>query len=361
VDPGFNPERVLSLTLTLPQSRYSQNAQINNFYNQLIERIEVLPGVRSAAIAYDHPLESNWIDSFTIEGQAVGEQSLSANFNPVSPDYFGAVGAQLLRGRLFTASDDQDHPGVIIVNEAFVRRFFPHEDALGRRIRPSPPARIWGDQRPASFEIVGIARDIKSAGLKAEAEPTYYVPASQSPLQDMTILVRTEGDPSDLVPALRSTVTSIDPNQPIATVNTMEKIVSDSIAQPRLHMVLMGLFGALALLLAAVGIYGLLSFSVTQRTQEIGIRMALGATWQDVMTLVLKNGMALVVIGELLGLAGAFALTRLMRGLLFGVGTTDGFVFVVVVIVLSVVAFAACYIPARRATKVDPLAALRCE
>ncbi len=363
VDPGFQPARVLSLGLTLPSSKYAQPNQINNFYNQLLERISNLPGVQAATIAYDHPLQSNWVDSFDIEGRVAQPESrsLSANFIPVGPDYFGTVGAQLFIGRQFTRQDDQDHPGVAIVNESFVRQYFPNENPLGRRIRPGPPGRIWNNQRLTSFEIVGVVRDVKSAGLEASSEPAYYLPASQAPLQDMTILVRTVTEPTAMVPALRQVVWSIDPNQPIASVSTMEKIVADSIAQPRLNMLLMGLFGGLALVLAAVGIYGLLSYAVTQRTQEMGIRMALGAQVSDVLKLVLKQGMLLALAGEVIGLVGAFALTRLIRGLLFGVTPTDASTFIAVVGVLTTIALLACYFPARRATRVDPLVALRYE
>lgn len=363
VDPGFSPNNVLSLTMSLPRSRYGDEQKINTFYNQLIERISQVPGVRAAAIGYDHPLQANWIDAFAIEGRpapASGE-SLSANFNPVSPDYFRTVGTQIVTGRQFTAQDDQDHPGVVIVNEAFVRRFFPNEKAMGQRLRLSAPARIWRNQRLTSFEIIGIARDVKSAGLNAESGPAYYVPATQGPVQDMTILVRTRDDPIALVPALRNAVLTIDPNQPIANINTMDKVVDDSIAQPRLSMTLMGLFGVLALILAAVGIYGLLSYEVTQRTQEMGIRIALGAQVTDVLRLVLKQGMMLILLGEVLGLIGAVVLTRLIRSLLFGVTPTDATTFIGVSAVLAVVALLACYFPARRATKVDPLVALRYE
>jgi putative ABC transport system permease protein len=361
VDPGFKAERVLSLGLTLPASKYNEPRQINSFYSQLLERIGAVPGVQAATISYDHPLEANWIDSFAIEGRPDPRpgESPSANFNPVGPDYFNTVSARIVSGRSFTPQDDQDHPGVAIVNEAFARQYFPNENAVGKRIRPSPPARIWQNQRLTSFEIVGIVRNVKSSGLNAETDPAYYLPASQAPLQDMTILVRTAGDPVAIVPSLRQAVWSIDPNQPIATVKTMEQIVSDSIAQPRLNMAVMGLFGGLALILAAVGIYGLLSYAVTQRTQEMGIRMALGAQVSDVLGLVLKQGMALALIGEAIGLAGAFALTRLMRGLLFGVTPTDATTFVAVAGVLTTIALLACYLPARRATKVDPVVALR--
>ncbi len=363
VDPGFKAERVLALNLTLPATRYQKPEQINGFFNQLTQNISALPGVQSTAISYDHPLESNWIDGFAIEGKPDPKpgESLSANFNPVGPDYFQTVGAQIVSGRMFTAQDDPDHPGVAIVNEAFVRQYLPNDDVFRTRIRPSPPARIWNNQRLTSFQIVGVVRNIKSSGLNADADPAYYIPASQAPLADMTVLVRTQNDPRSLIPALRQAVWSIDPNQPIATVNTLENIVAESISQPRLNMILMGLFGGLAMLLASVGIYGLLSYSVTQRTQEMGIRMALGAQGGDVLRLVLKQGLALALVGEAIGLIGAFVATRFIRGLLFGVAPTDAMVFVGVAGVLTTIALFACYIPARRATKVDPLVALRCE
>jgi predicted permease len=353
----------LSAGLTLPNSKYAEPTQINNFHKQLLDRIATLPGVKTATIAYDHPLQSNWLDSFQIEGRVLSSnnQSTSANFIPVGPNYFDTVSVQLVAGRTFTPLDDQDHPGVAIVNESFIKHYFPNENALGQRLKPSPPARIWDNQRLTSFEIVGVVRDVKLAGLEAPSEPAYYLPASQAPLQDMTLLVRTTTDPLSLVGAVRGAVLSIDPNQPIANISTLEKVVDESIAQRRLNMLLMGLFGALAMLLSAVGIYGLLSHAVTQRTQEMGIRMALGAQVNDVLKLVLKQGMTLVVIGEAVGLAGAFALTRLIRGLLFGVTPNDVTTFVVVAAVLGVVALLACYFPARRATKVDPLIALKYE
>ncbi|HKV35457.1 MAG TPA: ABC transporter permease [Pyrinomonadaceae bacterium] len=362
VDPGFKAQRVLSAGITLPVSKYREPLLINNFFNQLSERVAAVPGVESVSIAYDHPLQSNWLDSFEIEGRAgTPENSESANFIPVGPDYFNTVGVQAVSGRTFTPRDDADHPGVAIVNEAFVRHYFPNENPLGRRIRPSPPGRIWDGKKLTSFEIVGVVRDVKFDGLAEASEPAYYLPATQSPLNDMTILVRTTSDPQSIISGLRQAVWAIDPNQPLSNVNTLEQIVSESIAQPRLNMLLMMLFGGLALLLSAVGIYGLLSYAVTQRTQELGIRMALGANVTDVLKLVLKQGMFLALAGEVIGLAGAFALTRLMRGLLFGVTPTDTTIFAGVVAVLTLTALLACYLPARRATKVDPLVALRYE
>ena len=363
VDPGFKSERVLSAGLTLPRAKYTGPTEINNFFKQLHERVSMIPGVEAATIAYDHPLQSNWLDSFAIEGRVLpaGTQPPSANFIPVGPTYFETVRAEILRGRAFTAQDDQDHPGAVIINEAFARHYFPNEEPLGRKLRPGPPGRIWDGERLTSFEIVGVVRDVKFDGLAAAAEPAYYLPASQAPLEDMTVLVRTSSDPRAVIGSLRQAVWAIDPNQPLSNVKTLEQIVSESIAQPRLNMVLMMLFGGLALLLSAVGIYGLLSYAVTQRTQELGIRMALGANVTDVLKLVLKQGMLLALIGEAIGLVGAFVLTRLMSGLLFGVTPTDTTIFAGVVVVLTLTALLACYLPARRATKVDPLIALRYE
>jgi putative ABC transport system permease protein len=359
-DPGFTSNNVLSAHVTLaPQ--YHKPLKTNDFYNQLIERISVLPDVDAVAIAYDHPLESNMVDDFKIEGRTEPESGrpASANFQPVSWDYFRTVGMTIISGRPFTQLDDQDHSGVAIVNEAFARQYLPQGKALGQRIQPVLPAQLWNNERLTSFEVVGIVRNVKSAGWNAESEPTYYLPATQAPFQAMTILVRTRNDPATLVSALRNAVQTIDPAQPVTNIRTLDQIVSDSIAQPRLNMLLMGLFGGLALILAAVGIYGLLSYAVTERTREIGTRMALGAQVPDVLRLVLKQGMTLALIGEVIGLVGAFALTRVIRGLLFGVAPTDAMTFIAVAAVLTSVALLACYFPARRAAKVDPLVALR--
>jgi len=362
VDPGFQAEHVVKLDLTL-SSKYAKPEAINQFFKQFDDSVSKLPGVQSVAIAYDHPLQTNWVDSFQIEGRVSATEgaSLQANFNPIGPDYFKTLGMHLMSGRGFTPQDDQDHPGVAVVNESFVRHYFPNESPFGRHITPGPPGRIWQGKKLTSFEIVGVVHDVKSAGLQAPTQPTYYLPAAQAPLQDMTVIVRTTTEPLSIIPELRQAVLAIDPGQPISNISTMEKIVSDSISRPRLNMFLMGLFGALALILASVGIYGLLSYSVTQRTQEMGIRMALGAQVTDVLKLVLRQGMTLALIGEALGLVGAFALTRVMQRLLFGVTPTDATIFISVVGILTTTAVLACYLPARRAAKVDPLVALRYE
>jgi putative ABC transport system permease protein len=363
VDPGFQPERVLSVGITLPFTKYAEPQRINQFFSALQNDIVSVPAVKSAAIAYDHPLQRNWSESFEIEGQVIppDQRAPVANFNPISPDYFKTVGTQLVSGRPFNADDNHDHPGVAIVNEAFVRKYLRDGNVIGRRIKTNQAPRIWKDDRYAWFQIVGVVRDVKNSGLKEAGEPTYYLPAAQVPLQDMMLLVRTSREPTAIISSVQRAVWAIDPNQPIADVKTMEQIVSDSVAQPRFNMFLMGMFGVLALLLAVVGIYGLLSYAVTQRKQELGIRMALGANRVDVLKLVLRQGMTLALLGEAVGLTGALALTRVMRGLLFGIGPFDASTFVTVALATTFVALVACYIPARRATKVDPLVALRYE
>jgi putative ABC transport system permease protein len=306
----------------------SQNRLVNSSIDSTKESL-TLPGVESRAIAYDNPLQTNWVESFEIEGEVLPKDTRprTASFNPIGPDYFATIGTQLISGRIFTPQDDHAHPSVAIVNETFVRKYFPNQSPLGKRIRVSQPARVWKDQNLVLFEIVGVVHDVKSAGLQAPSEPTYYLPSAQVPLQDMTLLVRTTSEPTAIVPAIRQAVLAVDPNQPISNIDTMEHIVSDSIAQPRLNMFLMGLFGILALVLAMVGIYGLLSYAVTQRTQEMGIRMALGAQVADVLRLVLRQGMTLAIIGQAVGLLGAFALTRVIQRLLFGVTPTDITIF----------------------------------
>jgi len=361
VDPGFQPERVLSVGITLPFTKYAEPQRINQFFSALQNDIMSVPAVKSAAIAYDHPLQTNWTESFEIEGQVIpsDQRAPVANFNPISPDYFKTVGTQLVSGRHFNADDNHDHPGVAIVNEAFVRKYLPDGNVIGRRIKTNQAPRIWRDDRYAWFQIVGVVRDVKNSGLKEAGEPTYYLPAAQVPLQDMMLLVRTSSEPTAIISSVQRAVWTIDPNQAISDVKTMEQVISDSVAQPRFNMFLMVMFGVLALLLAVVGIYGLLSYAVTQRKQELGIRMALGANRVDVLKLVLRQGMTLALLGEAVGLIGALALTRVMRGLLFGIGPFDAGTFVTVAIATTLVALAACYIPARRATKVDPLVALR--
>jgi putative ABC transport system permease protein len=322
-----------------------------------------VPGVRSATIAYDQPLTSNWIDSFTIEGRPAPEpgQTPSESFRPVGEDYFRTLGIELRTGRHFTPQDDPQHPGATIINEAFARKYFPNEDPLGQRLQASTPARMSNGPMPTSFEIVGVVRDTKFHGLSAASAPAFYIPAKQFPLANMMVLARVEGDPLNYAQALRQAVWAIDPDQPVNVITALEQLVADNIAQPRFNMFLMGLFGALALLLASVGIYGLLSYAVRQRTQEIGVRMALGAQRRDIFKLIVGQGMQLTLAGVGLGLVAALALTRFLSSLLYGTGATDFTTFAVVTVLLAMVALLACYLPARRATRVDPMVALRYE
>jgi putative ABC transport system permease protein len=363
VDPGFNPNGVLTLNLSLPASQYRDWRQITGFYNRLLDRIRELPGVQSAAIAYDHPLQSSWIDSFTIEGRPAPppDEVPSADFHPVSPDYFSTAGIELTRGRAFTNQDDPGHPGAVIVSETLARHYFADNDPLGNRLRILTPSRFWNNAMPVTFEVVGIVRDVKSAGLTRKAEPAFYIPAQQMPSPDMNVLVRTVGDPAGLIGAVRSAVWQTDSNQAIAGIATMDRIVSDSIAQPRLAMVLMGLFGLIAVTLATVGIYGLLSYTVRQRTHEIGVRMALGSRPQDVVRMVVADGVALTLAGVAVGIAASLGLTRFLSSLLFGVQPNDPITFTGVVLLILVVSVLASYVPAWRAARVNPVIALRTE
>jgi putative ABC transport system permease protein len=363
VDPGFNPERVAVLSLSLPQSKYAGWQQISAFYSRLVERVEGLPGVRSATIAYDDPLTSNWLDSFTVEGRPDPEpgQAPVECFRPVGHEYFRTVGIGLVRGRHFGEQDDPAHPGAAIINEAFARKYFPGEDPLGKRLLTQTPARMSGGPMPTAFEIVGVVRDTKFKGLSAESSPAFYVPFRQFPLSNMVVMARVEGDPGAYAQPLRDAVWGLDRDQPAGAVTTLESIVAEDVAQPRFNMLLMGLFGGLALLLAATGVYGLLSYSVAQRTREMGVRLALGAQGRDIFRLTVKQGVAPALAGILLGLAAAFALTRFLSGLLYGTGADDLSTYAFVAALLTAVALLACYLPARRATKVDPMVALRYE
>ncbi len=359
VEAGFDPDKVLVMSLSLSQSRYGDWRRASAFYDQLLERVKTIPGVKSTAIAYDHPLESNWVDSFSIDGRT--SQGASADLHIVSPDYFRAAGIALITGRPFADHDDAEHSGVVIVNESFARLYFPDENPLGRKLSIPTPSRYMDQRLPSSFEIVAVARDVKTHGLSAVSEPAYYIPARQFPQTGMNLLVRTDGDPMSFAAAVRNEVWSLDADQPVAETNTFEGLLSGSVARPRFNMMLMSMFGAVALGLAAIGIFGLLSYSVAQRTQEIGIRMALGARRSDVLRLVVSQGLALTFAGIAIGLAAAMALTRLMQSLLFEVGPRDPQIFAIVSSLLIVIALAACYLPARRATRVDPMTALRYE
>ncbi|MGH9880736.1 MAG: FtsX-like permease family protein, partial [Pyrinomonadaceae bacterium] len=298
--------------------------------------------------------------SFETEGRPIAKgDEPTADFYIIGLNYFQTMGIPLLRGRDFNEHDQQKSPGVIIVNQAFAQKFFPNEEALGKRIKPG--ISVWEDAKPVMREIVGIAGDVRHRSMSLEARPAYYVPQAQVPFDFMTVVARTASDPRSMINPAQNEVRQIDKDLPIFNVKTLDEYVADSVATPRFNTTLLGIFAAVALVLTIVGLYGVMSYSVAQRTNEIGIRMALGAQARDVLTLIVGQGIRLVLIGLLLGLAGAFALTRVISSLLFGVSTKDPFTFVAVAGVLAFVALLACYLPARRATKVDPLVALRYE
>jgi putative ABC transport system permease protein len=361
VGPGYDPENVLTLDVPLPGTRYKEGAQTAAFYQRLIERVKALPGVEAVGAVSHLPLTgAEELDGFEIEGRPgpeSGENVQSADFRVVSTDYFSAMKIPLVRGRYFTEQDTADAPGVIIIDETLARRFFSDEDPIGKRMNEA------GSPTPRGYlTVVGVVGGVKHSSLDAEPKPAMYVSYLQSPWLDMTLTVRTSGAPAEnLAGAVRQEVWALDKDQPVARVATMKSLFARAVAPQRFQMLLVGLFAAVALLLSVVGIYGVMAYSVTQRTHEIGIRMALGAQRRDVFKLLMGQGMTQAFIGILLGLAGAFALTRLMSSLLYGVSATDPLTFAGVSLLLAAVALLACYVPARRAMRVDPMVALRYE
>ena len=355
VDRGFNAENVLTLNLTL--SRQSKNDQQVAFLGEVLERAAQVPGVRSVGVTSTLPLRGGPATTFVIEDRQpvdLGDEP-SADIRVIDSNYFRTMGVPLRAGRVFAETDTAAAPRVMVINETLAKRFWPGEDPIGKRIT----MKDWGP--PLTGEIVGIAGDVKADGLDSENRPMIYWPYPQFPVIFNTIVARTEGDPLRLVGAIKNQIWSVDPDQPVASVSTMEQVLAGSVAPRRFNALLIGLFAAVALALAAVGIYGVISYAVSQRTHELGIRVALGAQGSDVLKLVVGQGMALAVTGVGLGLAAAVWLTRLMSTLLFGVSPTDAPTFVAVAVLLTAVALAACVVPARRATRVDPMVALRYE
>jgi putative ABC transport system permease protein len=359
VHPGFNPKNVLTAVLWLPESKYSEDEEIASVYARVLERVKTTPGVRSASAVLGVPLGgASARFGFAIEGRPEPPpgQELRAGFQPVSPDYFRTMEIPLRAGRDIQDGDHADASQVAVINETMKRRYWPDEDAVGKRI--SYDDETW-------VEIVGIVGDIRFEGLDRDPRPEIYLPYMQAPLQAplrfMTLAIRTETDPLDLVSSVRNQVLGVDPDLPVFKVMSMEQLLGDSVAQPRFNMYLFGVFAATALLLAGVGIYGLMSYTVGLRTHEIGIRMAMGARVNDVLGLVVRQGMVLALVGLGLGLCVAWGLTRVLSTFLYGVTTTDPLTFIAVSVLLSLVALAAIFIPAYRATRLDPLTALRYE
>lgn len=358
VDPGFTTTNVLTMQLSLARAKYPEPQQTAAFFQTLVSRIEALPGVESAGTVTELPLSGQENDTFfTIEGKppvAFGSLENDANIRIVSPNYFRAIGIPLLKGRAFTERDSANAPNAIIVSDSFARRFLPNEDPIGKRLTID-----FG--KPWTGEIAGVVGNIHHSSLDQEPTGEMYVNHAQTPSPMTNIVVRAAGDPTKLTAAIRNEVQSLDKDLPIYNIKTMEQRISESAAQPRFRTLLLGLFACIALLLASVGIYGVISYSVTQRTHEIGIRLALGAQASDVLRLVVRQGMGLALIGIVIGLVAAFAVTRVMASLLYGVTATDPVTFVGVSALLAGVALVACLVPARRATRVDPMIALRHE
>ncbi|HEV8375499.1 MAG TPA: ABC transporter permease, partial [Candidatus Polarisedimenticolia bacterium] len=353
---GFDTSRVLAVDLSLPYTAYEEPAKQVAFFSQLLDRVKGLEGVEAAGVVSHLPLSGNNTNSgLLIEGRTwpEGDPPL-ADDRLVSADYFRCLRIPVLKGRAFTPHDDAGSPRVAIINESLARRFFPDQDPIGKRIDMNWKSSGWQ-------EIVGVVGDVRHDGLDLPVMPAVYVPYLQAPDWGMTLVVRSLGDPLSLVGAVRAQVYVVDRNQPLSRIRTMEQLVGESVGPRRLSMLLLGGFAALALFLAAIGIYGVLAYSVTQRIHEIGIRMALGARRGDVLRLVVGQGLKLVVAGVVLGLAAAVPLARLLSGMLFGVSVTDPWTFAGIPVVLCAVALIACYLPARRAANVDPLAALRVE
>jgi len=364
IDPGFDRRLVLTAEIVLPDTKYPQRGSsdynhgqaIINFWNEALRRVRQLPGVEATGCTIVLPLSgSNTDSSFAIEGRSTGgkEPTPDEELRIITSDYFRVLKTPLLRGRFFAESDNIDAPGVAIINDALAKKYWPNEDALGKRITLDDPRK-----NPKWLTIVGIVRSIRHRGLDLDPQPEYYLPLAQGAERGMVLTMRSNEDPRSLASAVRREIQSIDPDQPIANVRTLEAVTADSIAPRRMSMVLLGAFAGIALLLAGVGIYGVISYLVVQRTHEIGVRMALGAQRRDVLRLVVGHALKLVGIGTALGLVLAFLSTRILSALLYSVGAFDATTFVLVTVTLAAVALLASYIPALRATRADPMIAL---
>ena len=360
VKPGFNPERVLIASVSLPGAKYKEDQQRVDFFRALIERLRALPGVQAAGAGVNLPLNASGYligRAFIPEGKPLtADEAADASWSTITPTYFEALQIPLLAGRTFNERDNASAPKVVIVNRKVAIKHFGSETAaLGKRIS------IWRDEK-FPREIVGVVGETKSGTLEGESEAQIYTPQAQDGSWGfMTLAIRTTADPSAITATLRREVLGLDKDLPIFNVKTMEDVVAASIGSRRLSMLLLSVFAGVALLLAAIGIYGVMAYTVTQRTQDIGIRMALGAQAGDVLRMVVGQGMTLALIGIGVGLAGAWGLTRVIANLLFGVKATDPITFAAISLLLAFVALLACYLPARRAARVNPIEALRAD
>ena len=360
VPAGFNPTNVATARVSVPEAKYGNPEQVGAFYKKLLERLSILPGVKSVAAAWWIPLSGSDI-AFTLNFQerpVSAAQQPVAQMNAITPGYLETMHVPLRRGRTFTDRDDRTAPPVVIVNESFAKQFFPGEDPVGKHIIPNGSI---DPGKPPVREIVGVVGDMHLISLREVPKPQMYIPHAQFAVSTMSIFARTEVDPQSFITTLRRAVSEVDQDVPVFRARTLSDYFYRSIAQPRLNAMLVGLFALVALLLAAAGIFGVMSYAVTQRTQEIGIRLALGAQRNDVLRLIIGQGMRFVGAGVVLGLIGVLLCTRLLQSLLFGIGATDLRTMLIVSAILTLVAFLACLLPARRAANVDPIVALRSE
>jgi putative ABC transport system permease protein len=360
VDPGFQPEQTLAFSLYAPPADYESDAEVNQLYGTLLERIRALPGVRSAGGVLALPLTGTWmIISFEVGGREPPPpgQQMTLVVRSATPDYFRTVGIPLVAGRDIMAEDRAGSQPVMVLSQEAVRRYFPNDAPLGKTITLG-----WNrNGELVSGTVVGVVQDVKVTSLGEEAQPIVYLSQEQVAVRSMAVVVRAVAEPTSLTATIRAEVHAVDPDLPLANVRTLEQLVSGSVAQPRFYMLMLTIFATVALVLAAVGIFGVMSYTVAQRTREIGIRLALGAAPNRVLRFVVARAVALAMLGVMIGLTATLALTRFLEQLLFGVGTRDPATFVAVAVVLTAVAFAASYLPARAASRVDPLVALRTE
>jgi putative ABC transport system permease protein len=356
VDPGFIPESATLMRLSLPQKKYDQPEQQTAFVNALLDQIKNLPGVQAAGITHSMPLVGDYVLGFNIEGRpAIDPADLpNTNYYAVTPGYFRAMGIRLIRGRIFTPQDDAKAPHVAIINETMARQFFPNEDPIGKRINITNGPDYWR-------EIVGIVGDIKQYGVDKATSAQSYEPFAQVPFTSLNVVIRTKGSPAALLGALRPAVYAVDKDQPVGVIRPLEEIMAESIARQRFAMLLLTVFSVVALVIAAVGIYGVMAYNVVQRTGEFGIRMALGAQQRDVLRLVLTQGGKLIGIGLAVGLLATLAASYAMRSILFNTSAYDPLTLASITVLLAAVALVACFFPANRATKVNPIDALRTE
>ena len=362
-DPGFDATGALTLRVDLPSGAYRDLERVSDFHAATLDRLEGLPGVGAVAATATIPFDREipFLGNFFVQGRAAPEQGEEpiGHYRQVSPGYFETMGIDVVSGREFDRLDDRESKGVTVVNTTLAARFFPDEDPIGKVIDGLPPHVALGGFFAESFEIVGVVEDVKYFGLAEPSQPSLYLPVAQAPFRRMSYILRTTSDPESLMATVRRELQAVDPTVPVSRISTMERILEASVAREQFSMLLLLLFGSVALVLAAVGVYGVVSYSVSRRTAELGVRMAMGAEPADVMKLVLADGARLVLAGVGLGLVGAVLLSQVMASQLFGVSATDPVTFVGVAVALTLVAMVAAYVPARRTARLDPVLALR--